>query len=401
MLYGKEAKHYTIQAQKEAAMKGSKRKWKMLVWGLVLLLGLPAAQVAAAELPKMMTWTAYDVGSSGYMMAGFISESLFEKYKIKVRIIPAGTDLPRVYPLRLRDADFAFHGVGSYFMQEGLYDYSTMEWGPQPVRALYFAQHAGLALGIRGDSPIKTTADLKGKRVAFYPTMSLTLICEAHLAFAGLTWKDVQKVEVPSYVTAMRMVMEGKVDTAHINPTASLAYEFEAMPQGLRFIPVPRANKDGWARIKKLAPMYSPMNCTIGAGLPKGKPLETITQAYPIVIAYDFTPADKAYVMTKLLHDAYPVYSKKHKSLAAYWPLETSLELYDEYPLPMHEGAIRYLKEIGKWTPEREAKNQKYLKRQAELKKVFDAAKAEAIEKKMPSKNFPKFWLEKRAAAGF
>jgi TRAP transporter TAXI family solute receptor len=252
--------------------------------GAAILVFLPVAgghQAAAAELPKMMTWTAYDVGSSGYMMAGYIGESFWEKYKIKVRIIPAGTDLPRVFPIRLKDAEFAFHGVGSYFMQEGLYDYATMEWGPQPVRALYFAQHAGLSLGVRGDSSIKTLADLRGKRVAFYPSFALTLICQAHLAYAGLTWKDVQKVDVPSYVTAMRMVMEGKVDTAHINPTASFAYEFEAMPFKLRFLPVPRSDKEGWARIKRLAPMYSPMKCVIGAGLSKEKPLRPSPRPTP------------------------------------------------------------------------------------------------------------------------
>ena len=37
----------------------------------------------------------------------------------------------------------------------------------------------------------------------------------------------------------------------------------------------------------------------------------------------------------------------------------------------------------------------------AELRKVFDGVKAEAIEKKMAAKKFPKFWLEKRKAAGF
>jgi TRAP transporter TAXI family solute receptor len=392
--------------ERRKIMKRKKMGSNLWFWGIVLAGIFPffifgPLQAGAAELPKMMTWTAYDVGSSGYMMAGYIGESFWEKYKIKVRIIPAGTDLPRVFPIRLKDAEFAFHGVGSYFMQEGLYDYSTMEWGPQPVRALYFAQHAGLSLGVRGDSPIKTLADLRGKRVAFYPTFALTMICEAHLAYAGLTWKDVQKVDVPSYVTAMKMVMEGKIDTAHINPTASFAYEFEAMPFKLRFIPVPRSDKEGWARIKKLAPMYSPMKCVIGAGVSKEKPLETITQAYPIVIAYDFLSPEKAYVMTKLLHEAFPDYSKKNKALAAYWPLETDLELYDEYPLPLHEGAVRYYKEIGKWTPEREAKNQKFLKRQADLKELFNLVKAEAIDKKMASKNFPKYWLEKRAAAGF
>lgn len=389
---------------------GEKRK----VWGfrviwvtMIALAGfclsptLVPMRANASELPKMMTWTAYDVGSSGYFMVGFIAETLWEKYKIKVRIIPAGTDLPRVYPIRLKDAEVAFHGVGSYFMQEGLYDYSTMEWGPQPVRAIYMAQHAGLALGVRGDSPIKTLADLKGKRIAYYPSMALTMIHEAHLAFAGLTWNDVQRVDVPSYGAAMRMVMEGKIDAAHINPTASFAYEFEAMPQGLRYVPVPRADKEGWARVKKVAPMYSPMNVTIGAALPKDKPLETFTYAYPIALTYDFLSAEKAYIVTKLLHEAFPVYSKKHASLAAYWPPETNLELLDDYPLPLHEGAVRYYKEIGKWTPERDAKNQKYLKRQAELKKLFDKVAAEALEKKIPSKDFPKFWLEKRQAAGF
>jgi TRAP transporter TAXI family solute receptor len=348
-----------------------------------------------------MTWTAYDVGSSGYMQVGFIGEALWEKYKIKVRIIPAGTDLPRVYPIRLKDAEVAFHGIGSYYMQEGLYDYSTLDWGPQPVRAVWFAQHPGLVLGVRGDSGIQKASDLRGKRVAHFPTYSLTLISEVTMAFGGLTWADVKKVDVPAYVAAIRMVMEGKVDATHVNPTASIAYEFEAMPFGLHYIPLPRADKAGWARVKKIAPMYSPMNVTIGAGLSKEKPLEGTTYAYPIGLVYDFLPLDKAYMVTKLLNEAFPLYSTKQKSLAAYWPLEHCLELFEGYPLPFHEGSVRYLKEIGKWTPEYEKLNQERLQHQVELKKLWDTVKAEALEKKMKADDFPKFWVEKRAAAGF
>ncbi len=372
--------------------------------GVVFLIFLSMAgrpQAIAAELPKMMNWTAYDVGSSGYMQVGFIGEALWEKYKIKVRIIPAGTDLPRVYPVRLKDAEVAFHGIGSYYMQEGLFDYSTLDWGPQPVRAVWFAQHAGLVLGVRGDSGIQKAADLRGKRVAHFPTYALTLISEVTMAFGGLTWADVKKVDAPGYVPAIQMVMEGKIDATHINPTASKAYEFEAMPYGLRYIPLPRADKEGWARVKKHAPMYVPMRVTIGAGVSKEKPLEGTTYAYPIGLVYDFLPADKAYLTTKLLHEAFPLYSKKHKSLAAYWPMETFLELYEGYPLPLHEGTVRYLKEIGKWTPEFEKLNQERLKHQVELRELWDKVKAESLEKKMKANDFPKFWLEKRAAAGF
>lgn len=376
-----------------------RRKFFLLAIAMFFwMIGSPAP---AMELPKMMTWTAYDVGSSGYMQVGFISESLWEKYKIKVRVIPAGTDLPRVYPLRLKDAEVAFHGIGSYFMQEGLHDYSTIDWGPQPVRVLYLAQHPGLSLGIRGDSVIKSAADLKGKRVAYFPTYSLTMISEAHLVFAGLSWTDVQRVDVAAYATGMKMVMEGKIDASHINPTASMAYEIAAMPFGLRYVPLPRADKEGWTRLKKFAPYYSPMKAVIGAGLSPEKPLETLTYPYPVALVYDFLPIDKAYIITKLLHESFPVYAAKHKSLEAYWPLERFLELFEDYPIPLHEGAIRYLKEIGKWTPDREKLNKERLKRQADLKKLWDVVVAEALEKKIPSKDFPNFWVEKRKAAGF
>ncbi|MDI6754780.1 MAG: ABC transporter substrate-binding protein, partial [Thermodesulfobacteriota bacterium] len=209
-------------------MKGNGEKWKvlgfrvilatMIAWaGFCLSPTLVPLGANASELPKMMTWTAYDVGSSGYMQVGFIGEALWEKHKIKIRIIPAGTDLPRVYPLRLKDADVAFHGIGSLYMQEGLYDYSTMDWGPQPVRILWLAQHPGLVLGIRGDSGIRTAADLRGKRVAHFPSYALTLISEVTMAFAGLTWKDVQRVDVPTLTAGNRMVMEGKIDASHLN----------------------------------------------------------------------------------------------------------------------------------------------------------------------------------------
>lgn len=385
-------------------MKTKNRRIRFcLLVGLVGILFMGGSHALAGEvpIPKMMTWTSYDVGSSGYMMVGHISTTLFEKYGIKIRIIPAGTDIPRVYPVRLRDAEVAFHGLGSYFMQEGVEEYAANEWGPQPVRALYFAQHAGLALATRGDSDIKTCADLKGKRVASFPSKALTLISEGHLAFGGLTWDDVVRVETPSYGQAVRMLMAGKLDATHVNPTASLAYEMAGMPYGIHYLPAPAADKEGWARVKKVAPAYGTFTTTIGATLSKDKPLETISYAYPIALAYDFLPDEKAYIITKLLTEAYPYYAEKHKALKAFWSLKGCLRLYDQFPVPMHKGSIRYMKELGRWTKKREAVNQERLKHQAELKKVWEAAMDEALAKKMKMKKFPEFWLKKRAEAGF
>jgi TRAP transporter TAXI family solute receptor len=298
-----------------------------LVVALMLCGGFALAAQKSVSIPKMMTWTCYEVGTSLYLQVGYVGETLFEKYGVKIRVIPAAADIPRVYPVRLKDAEVAFHGFGTYFMQEGLEDYSSMEWGPQPIRALYYGQHAGLPLYVRGDSDIRTVADLRGKRVAAFPTRSLTLINEIHLVFAGMTWDDVVKVMVPSYTTAIRMVKEGKLDATILNPTAPLAYEMEAMPGGLRFIPMPADDKEGWGRVKKQVPACVSFKATIGAGLSEEKPLETVSYAYPVGVAYDFLPEEKAYVITKLLVESYPEYAKKHKSLKAYWNPDSVLFL--------------------------------------------------------------------------
>ena len=373
----------------------------LIALGLILTLGNGIAFAGNVAIPKIMTWTSYDVGSSGYMLVGHVSTTMYEKYGVKIRQIPAGTDIPRVYPVRLKGADVAFHGYGSWLMQEGLGDYASSEWGPQPVRALYFAQHPGLALGLRGDSSIKTWKDLRGKKICTFPgSGALTLISEIHLVFAGLTWDDVNAVKCAGYGAAIKMVMAGQVDGTHINPTASLAYQMEAKPHGVKFVELPHNLAENWARVKKRAPAYGKFVATIGASLSKDKPIQTTSYAYPIALAYDFLSDDRAYITTKLLVESYPDYATKHKALKAYWSPEGSMALFDQYPLPMHKGAIRYYKEKGMWNAEREAKNQTRLANQAKLKKLWDVAFNESLEKKMKMRKFADFWKKKRAEAG-
>ncbi len=373
----------------------------LLLAGLLILGGSAAmASDKKVEMPKMMTWTSYDVGSSGYLLVGQIGATLFDKYGIKVRLIPAGTDIPRVYPVRLKDAEVAFHGLGSYFMQEGEWDYATPEWGPQAVRALYFAQHPGLCLGVRGDSSIKSWKDLKGKKIAKFPSKVLTLISGVHLAYAGLTWDDVQGVMTPGYGAAIKMVMNKKIDATHINPTASLAYQMESMPYGIRYVALPFKNKKNWDQLIAYAPAYGPFLATVGATLSPEKPLETVSYSYPIALSYDFLPKDKAYAITKLLVETYPEYAKRNKALKAFWTPEGSMALFEKMPLPMHEGSIIYLKEAGLWKPKHDKLQAERLERQAKLKALWDKTMDEALAKKMKMKKFSQYWLKKKKEAG-
>ena len=70
-------------------------------------------------------------------------------------------------------------------------------WGPQPI-SMAFASigGAGIGLGVAKDTGVKSYADLKGKRIAWVRgAPALNQNAASFLAYGGLTWNDVKKVE--------------------------------------------------------------------------------------------------------------------------------------------------------------------------------------------------------------
>ncbi len=82
------------------------------------------------------------------------------------------------------------------------------------------------------------------------------------------------------------------------------------------------------------------------------------------------------------------------------WTLEWNLQLIANTAIPTHPGAIRYLKEIGKWTPELEARNQGLLRHRKDLTNLWTQALASAEKEKIKKEEFPAFWEKFRTAKG-
>lgn len=360
-----------------------------------LALGVTTARAQELKLPATLTMTAYDTGSSGFNMAIAVGKMFKDKYGTDLRVLPAGNDVARLAPLKAGRAQASAMGVGSYFAQEGVLEFGAKEWGPQPLRLILAATDCNaISLGVAKDIGVKEVKDLRGKRVGMVVgSPALNQNAFAVLAFGNLTRNDVKLVEFSSYGAMWKGIINNEVDAAIASTISGQAKEAEASPRGLFYPATPAADKEGWARVNKIAPYYVPHKTTCGPGLSASAPSELPAYPYPIFMSYASQPADSVYGIAKSMIVHYAAYKDGAPGAAG---LELSRQNL-KWVLPYHEGTVRAMKEAGAWTADAEAHNQSLIKRQDTL-----AAAWAAYTKANPPENadeFRKGWTAARSAA--
>ena len=356
------------------------------------------APAAASEvkLPPTITMTAYDTGTSGFNITVAIGKMLKEKYGADTRVLPAGNDVARLQPLRAGRASISAMGVGVFFAQEGLFEFASREWGPQPVQITMSSVDCnGLSLAVAGDVGAKTMADLKGKRIGFVvgsPALNQNAL--AMLAFGGVTAKDVKIVEFASNNAMWKGAINNDVDAMFGSTIAGPAKELQTSPRGIFWPPLPHADKAGWDRVRKVGPYFTEHNATCGAGdFSKDKPVQMGSYPYPIYSVYANQPEADVYMLTRALIEGYDGY-KDGAPGAAGLALKTQTK---NWAVPVHPGAVKAFREAGVWSDDQDKYNKGLFKRQD----VLQAAWAD-FNKGNPSSDPAKFteeWMKLRKAA--
>lgn len=346
-------------------------------------------------------WGTHEIGTTGHLLVSLVAETVIEKMGITVRTVPSGTYVGRAWSARLGDTHTTIEmSPGAKFLQEGMFEYAGYDWGPQKIRYIFLPQHVGHALAVNADSDILSGEQLKGKKIARIPGSSaFDQTTMAMLAFFDVWEKDVENINFPSPGAGWKGQMEGRVDSLFWNVVAPTSYELAAA-QGIRWLEMDPNDTEGWARAHKVLPI-GPRKATVAAGVPEGVRINVSTSAYPVTAAYDHLDPDIAYWITKAIVELYPDYKAKHTSLAEDWTIDAHWALWEADVVPLHEGAVRYFKDAGMWNDAREKMQQERLKHQDDLAKLWDKIKTEALDLKIKEKDFPKYWLEQKALAGF
>ncbi len=222
-----------------------------------------AAQAADLELPAEVSWSIYPNQPLVRDQAAAIGAALKDAAGVKLVIQPTDTDVAGTDLLRRGAVDFSATALGgSIEPQEGAFDFVGKEWGPQKMRLVLAnnGEPIDYAIAVAGDLGIKTYADLKGKRVAWYTDFPIVNVnAEAFLAYAGLTWDDVERVDIHGFFgSAMEALAQGKLDAAFGDTTDPAAYDAAAGPRGLFWPEIDENNTEGLKRMKAVAPYFRP-----------------------------------------------------------------------------------------------------------------------------------------------
>jgi TRAP transporter TAXI family solute receptor len=360
--------------------------------GLAAALAVPAA-AQDLDLPGQLALTAYGTSSSGYNQMVAVGAALQNAVGTNVRILPGKNDIARMEPVRQGKVDISAMGVGTYMVQEGVFEFASKRWGPQPVRLLMTnnAGTAGLAVGVAADAGIETYADLEGKRVARVKgAPALNVAMEAYLAYAGLDWDDVEVIEFGGYGDSWKGMVNDQVDAAFAIMTSGSVFQMEASPRGLHWPEIDPENAEGLERMQAIAPYFSPTLATEGAVTAQTEGgINTAAYPYPILMTYADRDENLIYNFTKAMYELYDEY-KDDAPGAAGWALK-----YQDlsWVVPYHDGAIRYYEEIGEWTADHQAHNDALIARQQVLQEAWDELEAEDPE------NWEEAWAEHRRAA--
>ena len=308
--------------------------------GFPALLALLCAFAAQAQTLGIGTAPA---GTIGYNMGSAIAKALSEVEKIQSRVQPySGSSA--VFPLvnsgemdltvgNVLEAQEAANGEGPY---------AGRKQANLRIVAVIFPIHVGLF--VKKDAPIRTIADLKGKRVTYGYTAQVTLkrVVDAILANGGIDNSDIRTTLVPNVIRGADDFAEGKADAGFFAIGAGKVSEVDKSVGGIRFLPLSEEPK-AVERMKKLF-QYAYINEVKPGPAYAGITAPTRLMAYDyLVLAGTHVKDDVVYRVAKTLHEHK---AKLVESLRAFETFDTRT-MYKPMPAPFHAGALKFYKEKG------------------------------------------------------
>lgn len=197
-----------------------------------------------------------------------------------------------------------------------------------PLRAAFF---------VRKDSPMKTVADLKGKKVVsgFSAQRTLDTLSRAMLATGGVGDKDITPILVPNVIRGADDFASGSADMFFFAFGAPKVREIDATVGGLRVLEVPEAGMPAARKIFAAGYLTPAAPGPFFVGV--DKPMSVYT--------WDNMLFTSAKVKDEVIYKMLETLEANKADLVAIQPALrefSAANLYKKLDLPYHPGALKY-----------------------------------------------------------
>lgn len=319
---------------------------KSILAGVVALAAVSASANAqqAAGLATSSAGSFYH--SQGSVMAGMLAE----KAGIQLRVQPFAS--PNIHLPAINAGQIEFGLANIYELGLAIRGDDFFKGRANPnLRLIAITSQLRTGIFVRKDSPIKSLADLKGKRVTwnFAQQNIIMPLMRTHMDAAGLADSDITTVAVPTVVRGADEFMAGRVDTFLFALGSAKTTEVDAAVGGIRALPLPDTPQS-LAAIKKHFPasyieVVKPRQGVAGIHEP------TPIQHYDGVLVTHAKISDQqVYDLTKALWENAEALAKGTPTLADF---RTASMAKVTPGVEYHPGAIKFYQEKGVWPPKK------------------------------------------------
>lgn len=340
---------------------------KPAVKGRLQKLVISAVALVACLLPlEGRAQTAVSIGTSTagarfHILAVGIGDVVSRNSKLNVTVEPIGGSDANVRAIKAKRIGFGL--VNSVAATHGFRGSGPFKKdGKTSLRLIFQGGTAGRALVARVDRGIKTVSDLKGKKIQARrrALADLEIVLKSLLKVHGVAESDVtiyahsntnEQLEALKLGTADAALMPYGGVKSSSPPIRRLAENIE--------LTVVDFDKNKMATMLENPDLAGFFPAVIQKGSMKGvdKNVDTLGVG-EYLVAHSDVSDDVVYELTKAFFANVKKFHAVHASAKEYH-VDNSLE---PPSVPFHAGAIRYYKEIGRWTPALE-------KHQAQLEK--------------------------------
>jgi uncharacterized protein len=225
------------------------------------------------------------------------------------------------------------------------------------LRVAMLLSRAPYGYYVKADSGIRSIAELSGQPIvtSFRSIAPFDQINQAVLATAGLTFADVHPVSVAGVPDSIRALVEGRAAAASsVLGIPALREAHATVPGGLRILPL-GPNEEAVTAMEGFSVLtLKPGPAMVGIAEPTRVPqMDVYLNTSSLVSDED------VYRVVRTFHLNW---AELQKTLPAFRSVAASEQAPLNIGHPFHEGAIRYFKETGLWTPAHQRLQESLLK---------------------------------------